>query len=259
MSASVLDEIVAATRRRVTSLPHPSADVVGRTEGGARFRRALAAAAPAIIAEIKRASPSRGVIRASIDVRDLARSYLRGGAAAISVLTEPEFFQGSVTDLCDATSAVTLPVLRKDFILSEAQLYESARIGASAVLLIAAVLSSSELQTLRQLAEDGLGMAALVEVHDSDEFQRALDSGATLIGINNRDLHTLDVSLRVSERLAHLAPQGVTLVAESGIRTAADVQRLQSIGINAFLIGEALMSADDPALALRALAKGTAS
>ncbi len=259
MSGSVLLDIVAATRLRVVSLPHPEAEDLGRTEAGARFRKALAATAPAIIAEIKRASPSRGVIRASVDIGDLARAYLRGGAAAISVLTEPQFFHGSVKDLREAAAAVALPVLRKDFILSEAQLFESAKIGASAVLLITAVLSSAELKTLRRIAEDDLGMAALVEVHDADEFQRALDSGATLIGINNRDLHTLDVSLEVSDRLARLAPKGVTLVAESGIRTAADLQRLQSIGINAFLIGEALMSAEDPAVTLRALIEGAAS
>lgn len=259
MSASVLLDIVAATRRRVASLPHPRADVVGRSDGGVRFRKALVATAPAIIAEIKRASPSRGVIRASINVADLARAYLRGGAAAISVLTEPEFFHGSVKDLSDAAAAVALPVLRKDFILSEAQLFESAKIGASAVLLITAVLSASELQSLRRIAEDDLGLAALVEVHDADEFQRALDSGATVIGINNRNLHTFDVSLQVSEQLARLAPRGVTLVAESGIRTAADIQRLQRAGISAFLIGEALMSADDPAATLRALTKGAAS
>lgn len=253
MSASVLNDIVAATRRRVASLPHPPADGVLRSDGGARFRQALNAATPAIIAEIKRASPSRGVIRASVDISTLARAYLRGGAAAISVLTEPQFFHGSVKDLSDAASAVALPMLRKDFILSEAQLFESAQIGASAVLLITAVLSPAELQTLRRTAEDDLGLAALVEVHDADEFLRALDSGATLIGINNRDLHTFDVSLQVSEQLAQLAPKGVTLVAESGIRIAADIRRLQSVGINAFLVGEALMSAADPAVTMRAL------
>ncbi|MEO6120218.1 MAG: indole-3-glycerol phosphate synthase TrpC [Terriglobales bacterium] len=256
MSASVLRDIVAATRRRVAALPQSLSEVACRKGAGLRFKSALASARPAIIAEINRASPSRGVIRAAADVRNIAQAYQRGGAVAISVLTEPQFFQGSNQDLRDVGSAVDLPLLRKDFILSEAQLLESANIGASAVLLIAAILTPLELGILRRTAEERLEMAALVEVHDEDEFRRAVDAGATLIGINNRDLHTFEVSLHTSERLAPAASPGITLVAESGIRTAADMQRLQAVGINAFLVGETLMSAADPALALRTLIEG---
>jgi indole-3-glycerol phosphate synthase len=256
MTATMLDEIVEATRRRVAAMDTPRSTQIARSDNGQRFRAALTSGAPAIIAEIKRASPSRGVIQANADVPQIARAYGDGGAAAISVLTEPEFFLGSIDDLREAAAAVQLPLLRKDFIVTEAQLFESALSGASAVLLIAAVLTDGELRRFREIAEDELGLAALVEVHTEVELERALDARATLIGINNRNLQNFDVSLAVTERLAPLVPKDVTVVAESGIRDGSDIERLHRCGVNAFLIGESLMTAADPAEALRNLRRG---
>lgn len=248
---AVLDDIIRAARRRAEHLTL-SQDVPPR-RAASDFRAALAASSPAFIAEIKRASPSRGVLRNHFDIVELARAYRQGGAAAISVLTEPDFFRGSNEDFARVAAAVDLPLLRKDFLVSEVQVRESALLGASAVLLIAAVLAPGELRDLRCLAEEELGLAALVEVHTPEEMAIAISSGATLIGINNRDLRTFQVSLDTCERLAGLAPRGVTLVAESGIRSADDVRRLQAAGIHAFLVGESLMTAADPASKLRAL------
>ena len=206
-----------------------------------------------VIAEIKRASPSRGVIRDRVEPASLARSYEAGGAAAISVLTEEDRFQGSLADLCEVRAAVSIPVLRKDFIFDEFQLYETAATGADALLLIVAALDDQSLSRLRGITEDDLGMDALVEVHTAEEMRRATDSGATLIGVNNRDLRTFRVSLDVSARLAHDVPRGVSLISESGMRTGTDIRNLLDMGYSGFLIGETLMRADQPGEALRAL------
>lgn len=206
-----------------------------------------------VIAEVKRASPSRGVIRAGVEPERLARQYEAGGAAAISVLTEEDRFQGSLDDLRAVRAAVKLPVLRKDFIFDEFQLYEAAAAGADALLLIVAVLPDEILSRLRRITEDDLQMDALVEAHTKEEMRRATACGATLIGINNRDLHTFNVSLDVSVQLAREIPPGVSCISESGLRTGADLARLRALGYKGFLIGETLMRARQPDKALRAL------
>jgi indole-3-glycerol phosphate synthase len=206
-----------------------------------------------VIAEFKRASPSKGIIRARAGAAETARSYEAGGAAAISVLTEEDRFQGSLDDLRNVRKAVTLPVLRKDFIFDEYQLYESAAEGASALLLIVAALDDETLARLRRITEDVLDMDALVEVHTEGELRRAEAAGATLVGVNNRDLHSFNVSLEVTVRLSQVASKGVTLVAESGLRTGRDLKRLRSLGYEGFLIGETLMRAERPEEALRKL------
>lgn len=206
-----------------------------------------------IIAEIKRASPSKGLIRAGAQPAEIARSYEAGGAAAISVLTEEDRFQGSLDDLRQVRASVSLPLLRKDFIFDEFQIYEAALAGADALLLIVAALDDETLARLRRLTEDELGMDALIEVHTEAEMRRATVAGARLVGINNRDLHTFNVSLDVSAQLAQFAEDGLTLVSESGLKTNEDLQRLRALGFKAFLIGETLMRADKPEEALRAL------
>jgi indole-3-glycerol phosphate synthase len=206
-----------------------------------------------VIAEFKRASPSKGVIRSDVEPSEIARSYEAGGAAAISVLTEEDRFQGSLDDLRAVRAAVEIPVLRKDFIFDEYQLYESAAAGADALLLIVAALDDERLARLRHVTEDELHMDALVEVHTKDEMRRAVNAGATLIGVNNRDLHSFKVSLNVSVELASDAPAGVHLVTESGLRSGSDLTRLRSLGYQGFLIGETLMRAERPDEALRKL------
>jgi indole-3-glycerol phosphate synthase len=206
-----------------------------------------------VIAEVKRASPSRGVIRAVVEPGRVARQYEAGGAAAISVLTEEDRFQGSLDDLRAVRAAVKVPVLRKDFIFDEFQLYEAAAAGADALLLIVAALTEETLARLRRITEDELQMDALVEAHTKAEAQRAIACGATLIGINNRDLHTFNVSLDVSVQLARAMTPGVCFISESGLRTGADLARLRALGYKGFLIGETLMRADEPDRSLRAL------
>lgn len=206
-----------------------------------------------VIAEFKRASPSKGLIRAQAEPAWVAREYEAGGAAAVSVLTEETYFRGSLADLREVRGAIGLPVLRKDFILDEAQIYEAALAGAAAALLIVAALGNVELARLRRTAEEELGMDALVEVHTPEEMRRAESCGASLIGVNNRDLHTFKVSLEVSERLAELAPRDALLVSESGIKHGGDISRLSSLGYKGFLVGESLMRAARPSLALREL------
>jgi indole-3-glycerol phosphate synthase len=208
-----------------------------------------------IIAEIKRASASRGEISAAADPSALAMAYERGGAVAISVLTEEDYFQGSLADLRSVRMAVSLPLLRKDFIFDEFQVYEAAAAGADAILLIVAALDDDLLRHLRSVAEDELGMDALIEVHTEAEMQHASDCGATLIGVNNRDLRTFKVSLETSQRVIQEAPRDVVCISESGLRTADDLRRLQALGYRGFLIGETLMRAEDPELALRELLK----
>lgn len=206
-----------------------------------------------IIAEFKRRSPSKGLIREDADPIAIARAYELGGAAAISVLTEEDYFDGSLADLVSVRSAVTLPTLRKDFIFDEYQVYESAAAGADALLLIVSALDDELLIRLRVLAEEELGLDALVEVHTGDEMKRAVAAGAKLIGINNRDLHSFSVSLLTSEQLASEVPDDTILISESGLHTAADLRRLAAVGFKGFLIGEALMRADDPTQVLRSL------
>lgn len=206
-----------------------------------------------VIAEFKRASPSKGVIRADAEPAQIALAYEAGGAAAISVLTEEDRFQGSLDDLRAVRAMVKVPVLRKDFIFDEYQLYEAAAAGADALLLIVAALNDENLAHLRRVTEDELGMDALVEVHTRDELRRAEAAGATLVGVNNRDLRSFDVSLKVSVQLSKDVPAGLTLVAESGLRSGDDLRQLSALGYRGFLIGETLMRAGDPEKALREL------
>jgi len=216
------------------------------------FEGALSIHAPAVIAEIKRASPSKGILATDFDPPALARAYQQGGAAALSVLTDEKHFQGNLTDLESARSAVELPALRKDFTIDPYHVHQAAAHGADAILLIAAILSERQMRDFRELAEH-YGMSALVEVHDDEELKPALASGARIIGVNNRDLRTFQVDLGVSLRLAGKIPRGVIKVAESGIHTAADVQQLRAAGYNSFLIGEHLIRSGDPAHALQTL------
>ena len=216
------------------------------------FRAALEAASPAIIAEIKKASPSRGLLARDFDPARLARQYESGGAAALSVLTDERFFQGALADLETARAACPLPALRKDFTLHEDHVLEAAAHGADAILLIAAILEEHEIRRLAAAAA-GFQVAALVEVHDERDLAKALNAGAAIIGVNNRDLTTFDVTLETSLRLAPAIPAGVLKVSESGIHSAQDVARLREAGFQAFLVGEHLMKSADPAAALRAL------
>ena len=206
-----------------------------------------------IIAEIKRASPSKGVINSEIDVRSLATSYETGGAAAISVLTEGEYFGGSLDDLRMVAETVNIPILRKDFIIEDYQVYEAAAAAADAVLLIVAALSQRELQKLMRIAEYELGMDTLVEIHTADELAIAKNAGAGIIGVNNRDLRSLEVSLDVSRRLIASRPNNTIMVAESGIAGRSEIVELSGLGFDAFLIGETLMRSDDVANELRVL------
>jgi indole-3-glycerol phosphate synthase len=216
------------------------------------FRRALESRTPAIIGEIKKASPSKGVLADQFNPASIARMYASGGAAALSVLTDRQFFQGSLGDLEAARAAVTLPVLRKDFTLDEFHVIEAAAHGADAILLIAALLEEKEMRNLRELAAR-YRMASLVEVHDHVELDAALGSGAEIIGVNNRNLHTFEVALETSLLLAGKIPANVVKVSESGIHSGADVARLAEAGFHAFLVGEHLMKSADPAAALEEL------
>lgn len=216
------------------------------------FRAALTAHSPAIIGEIKKASPSKGVLADQFDPAYIARMYTSGGAAALSVLTDRQFFQGALGDLETARAAVTLPVLRKDFTLDEFHVIEAAAHGADAILLIAALLEEKEMRDLRELAAR-YRMASLVEVHDASELESALGSGALIVGVNNRNLHTFEVALETSLQLAQKIPANVVTVSESGIHSRADVARLADAGFHAFLVGEHLMKSADPAAALREL------
>jgi len=206
-----------------------------------------------VIAEFKRASPSKGAIREGASPAAIAARYAEGGAVAVSVLTEEDGFRGSLEDLRAVRAAVPLPVLRKDFIFDEYQVYEAAEAGADAVLLIVAALDDERLSRLRRLVEDELRMDALIEAHTEGELRRALGCGATLVGVNNRDLHSFEVSLETSARLARLAPEGALLVSESGIKTRDDLLCLRALGYRGFLVGESLMRAENPADALRNL------
>ena len=255
-TADLLETIVAATRRivEVREAARPVralAQEQRRTPDGEAFRRALRGEAR-IIAECKRRSPSRGILREQYVPADHARDYAAAGAAAISVLTEPTFFDGSIDHLREVRAAVDIPVLRKDFIVSEYQLVEAAAAGADAVLLIVAALSPRELATLIRSAE-AQRLATLVEVHDVNELQLALDASASVVGVNSRNLRTLSVDLTVLDDVVAKLPKGVTAVAESGIKTRADITRLSAAGYHAFLVGEGLIAQPDPGRALREL------
>ena len=216
------------------------------------FRAALVSRKPAIIAEAKKASPSRGLLAEAFDAARIAAAYEQGGAAAVSVLTDGPFFQGSLSDLENARTAISLPVLRKDFTIADWHVLEAAAHGADAVLLIAAILSEREIRDFRELAAR-FGMAALVEVHHRRELEVAIAAGSDIIGVNNRDLQTFEVSLETSLRLAQHMPSGVIPVSESGIHGASDIERLTQAGFKAFLVGEHLMKSGDPAAALQRL------
>ena len=220
------------------------------------FRKALESAGRVrIIAEVKKASPSKGVIRADCDAVAIARSYAAAGAAAISVLTEERYFRGRLADLARVRAAVEVPLLRKDFIFDPYQLTEARAAGADAVLLIVAMLDPRQLAELHGTATS-LGLDVLIEAHTAEEVERAVAVGATLIGVNNRDLKTFVTTLATAERLRPLIPAGALAVAESGIETAADLARLHTAGYQAALVGESLMRAPDPGAALRALLAG---
>lgn len=252
----MLDAIVGTKRRELAALQRDAAAIRERAESrppGASFADALRARSTlAVIAEVKRRSPSAGDIREDAAAEEIARAYAKAGAAAISVLTDREHFGGSLGDLETVSEHVGVPLLRKDFTLHPLQVYEARAAGASAVLLIVRLLDVAELSELGALAHE-LGMSALVEVHDEDEVGRALLSGARIIGVNNRDLATFTTDLAVTERLAALVPASVLLVGESGIRSAGDAARLAAVGVDAVLVGEALMRAGDPAAVVSAM------
>lgn len=260
-----LDSIVAAARQRLSQRRH-STDL--RT-----LQRAAAQHAPrgfrsqihqisrngiAIIAELKKASPSKGLIRADFRPADLARELEQAGAAALSILTDEQFFQGSLDSLQAASSSTSLPCLRKDFILDDFQIVEARANRADAILLIVAALNQKELASLTQSAR-AQDLDVLCEVHDEEELQRALDAGCDLIGVNSRDLRTFEVSLETTLRLAETIPSQCVRVAESGIHSGADLARLRAAGYNAFLIGEALMKAEHPGTALTKLLEEVAT
>lgn len=256
----LLGTIVAATRRivAVRSREAPLAALERkqprhRRPQGDAFERALREpAAPRVIAECKRRSPSRGILRADYDPAVHARAYEAAGAAAISVLTEPTFFDGAPDHLRAVREAVRIPILRKDFIVSEYQVVEAAVLGADAILLIVGALDDGDLQRLMACAES-LDLACLVEVHDIDEVKRALDGGARIIGVNSRNLRTLVVEPAVLDIASALIPDSVIAVAESGIRTHADLEHLMFSGYDAFLVGERLITEPNPGEALRVL------
>ena len=247
------EEVAAARSRKPLAEVRADAEsrVLTRDFLGA-MRARIAAGRPAVIAEIKKASPSKGVLRADFEPADIAQSYAEHGAACLSVLTDQQFFQGSIDYLKQARASCDLPVLRKDFMVDPYQVYEARAMGADCILLIAACLDDAQMQSLEALAMS-LDMAVLVEVHDGAELQRALQLKTPLLGINNRNLKTFEVSLDTTLGLLTDVPAGHLLVTESGISTVADVQRMRSAGVQAFLVGEVFMRADEPGQALAAL------
>ncbi|MEX0935367.1 MAG: indole-3-glycerol phosphate synthase TrpC [Gemmatimonadota bacterium] len=252
----ILDRIVESKRVEVAQLTSRSSELRARASDApaARdFEAALAGGSQvSLIAEVKRRSPGAGAIRPGLDPVELAGTYASAGASAVSVLTDHEYFQGSLDDLSAVRSSVEIPVLRKDFMLSEVQVWEARAAGADAILLIVRILEDARLRELRLMAEES-GMTALVEVHDRAELERALQSGARVVGINNRDLSTFETRIETTLELASEVPDSVVLVSESGIRTGADVVRLGEAGVDATLVGEALVRAEDPAAGVAAL------
>jgi len=258
-----LERILAARRAALTQSKQtvPAAKLEERADAAppARdFAGALARPGLNVIAELKKASPSRGLLRAAYNPAALAPALETAGAVAFSVLTEPEFFQGALEDLQVARGVARLPVLRKDFLFDPYQLFETRAAGADAFLLIAAVLSSAQLRQLIELGKQ-LGMVALVEVHTREELDRALEAGAEIVGVNNRDLKTFAVRLETSVELIERIPDDCLAVSESGLRARADLERLRAAGFDAFLVGEFLMESPDPARALRELFGGEKS
>jgi indole-3-glycerol phosphate synthase len=244
------EEVAAAQARRSEASVRADAESRGDTRGFEQaLRRKLAAGQAAVIAEVKKASPSKGVLREHFLPREIAASYERGGAACLSVLTDAPFFQGSADFLEQARAACALPVLRKDFMVSSYQVFEARAMGADCILLIAACLDDAHMADLEAQAQ-ALGMDVLVEVHDSAELERALRLTTSLVGVNNRNLRSFEVSLDTTLALQRHVPQDRLLVTESGILAQADVKRMRAAGVHAFLVGEAFMRADDPGAAL---------
>ena len=259
--SDILDAILARKREEVAARGArvPLAEVIARAAAADAPRgfadaiaARVAAGSPAVIAEVKKASPSKGLIRPDFDPVAIARSYAAGGAACLSVLTDVDFFQGSDAYLQQARAACALPVLRKDFTIAPYQVYEARALGADCILLIVAALEDARLAELTALALD-LGMDVLVEVHDIDELERAIQVPAPLLGINNRNLRSFEVSLDTTLALRDAVPRDRILVTESGIATPADVQRMRAAGVDAFLVGEAFMREPDPGAGLQRL------
>jgi indole-3-glycerol phosphate synthase len=238
-------EPLSALEKRAHAAP-PARDFAGA------LRARMAAGKPAVIAEVKKASPSKGLLRANFDPAAIAASYEKHGAACLSVLTDRDFFQGAADDLKAARAACALPVLRKDFMIDPYQVYEARALGADCILLIAAALDDARMRELETVAH-GLGMAALVEVHDGDELDRALALTTPLLGINNRNLRTFETRLETTLGLLERIPQGRMVITESGILAPQDVARMRAQNVNGFLVGEAFMRADDPGAELARL------
>jgi indole-3-glycerol phosphate synthase len=252
-----LETVVERTRAEIEArrreIPESELEArLGPSRRGRPFSEALIAEGISLIAEMKRSSPSKGAIRPGASVSDVVSAYQRAGARAVSVLTEPNWFGGSLDDLVEARGACELPLLRKDFLVDEYQLLEARVAGADAVLLIVAALDRGRMAELMGVAGE-LGLDTLVEVHDEKEVETAVEAGAELIGINNRDLHSLEVDLETTFELLADVPAGTVVVAESGITQNEDVERLERAGVDAILVGEALMRADDPVRAVRDL------
>ena len=257
LKGTILEQILEVKLREIEGAKQklPAVSLGGaleRAEPVRSLKKALLARSPAIIAEIKKASPSAGILRKDFNPTQIAREYEKNGAAAISVVTEVHHFRGNLEDLACLRWAVRVPLVRKDFIVDPYQIVEARIAGADAVLLIASLLDTISLGKLRQETE-ALGMEALVEIHDETELARALEAGAALVGVNNRDLRTFETSLEVSLRLAPRLPKAVVSVAESGIKGADDILRLRKAGYRGFLIGEELMRAPSPGEALSGL------
>ena len=257
---TILDEILAHKREEVSAAKVTMPlERLRQMPGYARptlsLRAALSARGPVVIAEVKKASPSKGVIRADFDPVRIAESYVRHGAGALSVLTDDRFFQGSLRYLSEIRELSSVPVLRKDFIIDAYQVHEARAHGADAILLIAAALSLEALRALHNEA-DQVGLDVLVEVHSAEEINALRGIDVSIFGVNNRDLRTFETSLDVTVRLAEMIPEGALLVSESGIRDGKDVAMLMSHGVNAVLVGESLMRAPDPGLALAELLEG---
>ena len=256
--SDILDQIVAVKREEIAASRHKKPLAVVRADAESRvltrdfvgaLRKKLAAGKPAVIAEIKKASPSKGVIREDFIPADIAQSYAEFGAACLSVLTDQQFFQGSVDYLKQARASCQLPVLRKDFMVDAYQIYESRVMGADCILLIAACLDDAQMAEFEAIARS-LDMAVLVEVHDKAELQRALKLKTPLVGINNRNLRTFEVTLDTTLGLLADVPKDRLLVTESGIHSQADVQKMRDAKVHAFLVGEAFMRANEPGVAL---------
>lgn len=256
--SDILNQIVAVKHQEVAAAKQRISFDVMRADAESRvltrdfvgaLKAKIAAGKPAVIAEIKKASPSKGVIREDFIPADIAQSYVEGGAACLSVLTDKQFFQGQVDYLKQARASCQLPVLRKDFMVDAYQIYESRAMGADCILLIAACLDDAQMKTFEAIARS-LDMAVLVEVHDEAELERALKLKTPLIGINNRNLKTFEVSLETTLTLKAQIPADRVLVTESGISTRDDVLRMGAAGVNAFLVGEAFMRAKEPGKAL---------